>query len=112
MLATLMSYFRLGLFRVLTGSQARWYGGPPKDEVVPVPVPVRRWVTFGAPVHLIEGDDRPVFLDRAHHAAIAVRADDDGETSALRRSDRPKFEGVLRTTGFMALMIWIGWLPG
>ena len=44
------------------------------------------------------------------NAAIAVRPDGDGEASALRRSDRPKFEGVLRTTGFMALMIWIGWL--
>ena len=106
MLATLMSYFLLGLIRVLTGSQARWYGGPHKDEVVPVPL--RRWVTFGAPVHLIEGDDRRVFLDRARHAAIAVRPDGDGEASTLRRSDRPKFEGVLRTTGFMAVVFWIG----
>ena len=32
MLATLMSYFLLGLIRVLTGSQARWYGCPPKAE--------------------------------------------------------------------------------
>ena len=32
MLATLMSYFLLGLIRVLTGSQARWWGCPPKAE--------------------------------------------------------------------------------
>ncbi len=30
MLAKMMSYFLLGLIRVLTGSQARWYGCPPK----------------------------------------------------------------------------------
>lgn len=32
MLAKLMSHFLLGLIRVLTGSQARWYGCPPKAE--------------------------------------------------------------------------------
>jgi 1-acyl-sn-glycerol-3-phosphate acyltransferase len=32
MLAKLMSYFLLGLIRVLTGAQARWYGCPPKAE--------------------------------------------------------------------------------
>lgn len=32
MLAKLMSYFLLGLVRFLTGSQARWYGCPPKAE--------------------------------------------------------------------------------
>ena len=32
MLAKLMSLFLLGLIRVLTGSQARWYGCPPKAE--------------------------------------------------------------------------------
>ncbi len=32
MLAKLMSYFLLGLVRLLTGSQARWYGCPPKAE--------------------------------------------------------------------------------
>jgi len=32
MLAKLMGYFLLGLVRVLTGSQARWYGCPPKAE--------------------------------------------------------------------------------
>ena len=30
--ATLMSYFLLGLIRLLTGSQARWWGCPPKAE--------------------------------------------------------------------------------
>ncbi len=32
MRAMLMSYFLLGLIRVLTGAQARWYGCPPKAE--------------------------------------------------------------------------------
>ena len=32
MLATLMRYFLLGLVRILTGSQARWHGCPPKAE--------------------------------------------------------------------------------
>lgn len=32
MRAKLMSYFLLGLIRVLTGSQARWHGCPPKAE--------------------------------------------------------------------------------
>jgi hypothetical protein len=32
MLATLMSYCLLGLVRLLTGSQARWWGCPPKTE--------------------------------------------------------------------------------
>jgi 1-acyl-sn-glycerol-3-phosphate acyltransferase len=31
-MATLMRYFLLGLVRLLTGSQARWYGCPPKAE--------------------------------------------------------------------------------
>jgi hypothetical protein len=30
MLARLMGFVLLGLVRVLTGSQARWYGCPPK----------------------------------------------------------------------------------
>jgi len=30
--ATLVSYFLLGLIRILTGSQARWWGCPPKAE--------------------------------------------------------------------------------
>ena len=30
--AKLMSLFLLGLIRVLTGSQARWWGCPPKAE--------------------------------------------------------------------------------
>lgn len=32
MLAKIMSLFLLGLIRVLTGAQARWYGSPPKAE--------------------------------------------------------------------------------
>ncbi len=31
-LAKLMSYFLLGLIRILTGAQARWWGCPPKAE--------------------------------------------------------------------------------
>lgn len=32
MLAKLMSFLLLGIVRFLTGSQARWYGCPPKAE--------------------------------------------------------------------------------
>jgi hypothetical protein len=32
MRAKIVSYFLLGLIRILTGSQARWYGCPPKAE--------------------------------------------------------------------------------
>ncbi len=32
MMARMMGYFLLGLIRILTGSQARWYGCPPKAE--------------------------------------------------------------------------------
>jgi 1-acyl-sn-glycerol-3-phosphate acyltransferase len=32
MLAKLMGWFLLGLIRLLTGAQARWYGCPPKAE--------------------------------------------------------------------------------
>ena len=32
MLAKMMGFFLLGLVRLLTGSQARWYGCPPKAE--------------------------------------------------------------------------------
>ena len=32
MLAKIMSLFFLGLVRMLTGAQARWYGCPPKAE--------------------------------------------------------------------------------
>ena len=43
----------------------------PKGEVVPVPVLCS--VTFGAPIHLMEGEERRAFLDRARHAVIALR---------------------------------------
>ena len=43
----------------------------PKGEVVPVPVLCS--VTFGAPIHLQEGEERRVFLDRARRAVIALR---------------------------------------
>ena len=43
----------------------------PKGEVVPVPILCS--VTFGAPMQLLEGEDRRVFLDRARDAVIALR---------------------------------------
>jgi 1-acyl-sn-glycerol-3-phosphate acyltransferase len=43
----------------------------PKGEVVPVPVLCS--VTFGAPLHLGEGEDKRVFLDRARSAVLALR---------------------------------------
>ena len=43
----------------------------PKGEVVPVPVLCS--VTFGAPIHLQEGEDRRAFLERARNAVIALR---------------------------------------
>jgi 1-acyl-sn-glycerol-3-phosphate acyltransferase len=43
----------------------------PKGEVVPVPVLCS--VTFGAPMHLIEGEDRQAFLQRARAGVIALR---------------------------------------
>jgi 1-acyl-sn-glycerol-3-phosphate acyltransferase len=43
----------------------------PKGEVVPVPVLCT--VTFGAPLALVPGEDKPGFLERARAAVIAVR---------------------------------------
>ena len=43
----------------------------PKGEVVPVPVLCS--VTFGAPIHLHEGEERRAFLDRARSAVMALR---------------------------------------
>ena len=43
----------------------------PKGEVVPVPVLCS--VTFGAPIRLEPGEERPAFLDRARAAVIALR---------------------------------------
>ena len=43
----------------------------PKGEVVPVPVLCS--VTFGAPIHLQEGEERRAFLERARNAVIALR---------------------------------------
>jgi hypothetical protein len=43
----------------------------PKGEVVPVPVLCS--VTFGAPLHLQDGEERQVFLERARSAVIALR---------------------------------------
>lgn len=43
----------------------------PKGEVVPVPILCT--VTFGAPLALLAGEDRRVFLDRARSAVMALR---------------------------------------
>ncbi|HJV63102.1 MAG TPA: lysophospholipid acyltransferase family protein [Albitalea sp.] len=43
----------------------------PKGEVVPVPILCS--VTFGAPIQLVPGEDKRVFLDRARDAVLALR---------------------------------------
>ena len=43
----------------------------PKGEVVPVPILCT--VTFGAPLQLLQGEDKRGFLDRARAAVLAVR---------------------------------------
>jgi 1-acyl-sn-glycerol-3-phosphate acyltransferase len=43
----------------------------PKGEVVPVPVLCS--VTFGAPMHLQDGEDRSAFLQRARQAVLNLR---------------------------------------
>ncbi|GGD37444.1 lysophospholipid acyltransferase family protein [Sinisalibacter lacisalsi] len=42
----------------------------PKGEVVPVPLICT--VTFGPPIHIAPGEDREIFLDRAHRALVAL----------------------------------------
>lgn len=42
----------------------------PKGEIVPVPLICT--VTFGAPIHIAPGEDRAIFLDRAHRALEAL----------------------------------------
>jgi 1-acyl-sn-glycerol-3-phosphate acyltransferase len=44
----------------------------PKGEVVPVPILCS--VTFGAPLALLPGEDKRVFLDRARDAVVALDA--------------------------------------
>ncbi len=43
----------------------------PKGEVVPVPILCT--VTFGTPMHLDHGEDKPAFLQRARQAVLALR---------------------------------------
>ncbi len=43
----------------------------PKGEVVPVPILCT--VTFGAPMHLGEGEDKREFLERAREAVVGLR---------------------------------------
>jgi 1-acyl-sn-glycerol-3-phosphate acyltransferase len=43
----------------------------PKGEVVPVPILCS--VTFGAPLALQAGEDKPAFLERAREAVVALR---------------------------------------
>jgi len=42
----------------------------PKGEIVPVPLICT--VTFGPPIHIAPGEDRDIFLDRAHRALSAL----------------------------------------
>lgn len=42
----------------------------PKGEIVPVPLICT--VTFGSPIHIAPGEDREIFLDRAHRALAAL----------------------------------------
>lgn len=43
---------------------------------------------------------------------LSLREFDDTEVAEQRRSDLHNFEGVLRTSWFMVLVFWIGWLAG
>ena len=43
---------------------------------------------------------------------LSLREFDDAEVAEQRRSDLHNFEGVLRTSWFMVLVFWIGWLAG
>ena len=43
---------------------------------------------------------------------LSLREDDDSAAADLRRADLHNFEGVLRTSWFMALVFWVGWLSG
>jgi 1-acyl-sn-glycerol-3-phosphate acyltransferase len=43
----------------------------PKGEVVPVPILCS--VTFGAPLQLVDGEDKDVFLERARTAVLALK---------------------------------------
>lgn len=48
----------------------------PKGALLPIPLLCR--VVFGAPVALIEGEDRKVFLDRARQALLSLAPRNDG----------------------------------
>ena len=43
---------------------------------------------------------------------LSLREDDGSAVSDLHRADLRNYEGVLRTSWFMALVFWIGWLSG
>ena len=43
---------------------------------------------------------------------LSLRENDDSAASDQRRADLHNFEGVLRTSWFMALVFWVGWLSG
>jgi phosphatidate cytidylyltransferase len=43
---------------------------------------------------------------------LSLRESDDSAASDQRRADLHNFEGVLRTSWFMALVFWVGWLSG
>jgi phosphatidate cytidylyltransferase len=43
---------------------------------------------------------------------LSLREGDDSAASDQHRADLHNFEGVLRTSWFMALVFWVGWLSG
>ena len=52
----------------------------PKGEVVPVPILCS--VTFGAPIQLLAGEDKRVFLERARASVVALRDVQSGDAPA------------------------------
>ena len=52
----------------------------PKGEVVPVPILCS--VTFGAPIQLLAGEDKRVFLERARAAVVALKDVQSGDAPA------------------------------
>ncbi len=53
----------------------------PKGEVVPVPILCS--VTFGAPIQLLQGEDKRVFLERARAAVVALRDVQSGDAPGV-----------------------------
>ena len=58
----------------------------PKGEFVPVPLLCT--VTFGAPIHLEEGERKPDFCTRSRAALLALAPEPDEETKAAKEAAR------------------------